>query len=108
MKFGEINYIYAIRHNPIAKDLQENKNQRVPCNRKFKRIRSHYWQCEIAGGVNHMGRLFTAKELAEALNLNVQTIYRASKRGDIPTYRIGKTVRFEMPTKDKVETLKQE
>lgn len=42
-------------------------------------------------------KLYKARELAEILNVHPQTIYRAGQRGEIPTYRVGKSVRFEMP-----------
>lgn len=42
-------------------------------------------------------RLYTAKELASILGVNPQTIYRAGLNGDIPSYKVGKSVRFEMP-----------
>ncbi len=44
-----------------------------------------------------MQKLYTARELAEMLNVNPQTIYRAGERGEIPSYKIGRSVRFEMP-----------
>ena len=50
-------------------------------------------------------KLYKAKQLAEILNVHPQTIYRAGKRGDIPTYRVGKSVRFEMPGKAVIDTL---
>lgn len=43
-------------------------------------------------------RLYTAKQLAEILGVHPQTIYRAGERGEIPSYKVGKSVRFEMPT----------
>lgn len=42
-------------------------------------------------------RLYKANELAEILNLNPQTIYRLAKKGEIESYKIGKSVRFVMP-----------
>lgn len=45
-----------------------------------------------------MNKLYTAKELAEILGVHPQTIYRAGERGELATYKIGKSVRFEMPT----------
>jgi excisionase family DNA binding protein len=38
--------------------------------------------------------ILTPKELAHYLRLNLQTVYRMVARGDIPTIRIGRTVRF--------------
>lgn len=42
-------------------------------------------------------RLYRAQELADILQVNVQTIYRLAKDGKIESYRIGKSVRFPMP-----------
>lgn len=44
-------------------------------------------------------KLYKASELASILGLHVQTIYRMGEKGIIPTYKIGRTVRFEMPDK---------
>lgn len=55
-----------------------------------------------------MDRLYTAKELAEILGVHPQTIYRAGERGEIPSYKVGKSVRFEMPTERTRQCLKQE
>ena len=44
-----------------------------------------------------MSKLYTAKELAEIFGVHPQTIYRAGERGEIPSYKVGKSVRFEMP-----------
>ena len=44
-----------------------------------------------------MEKLYTAKELAEILNLNPQTIYRLAEKGEIESYKIGKSIRFPMP-----------
>ncbi len=50
-----------------------------------------------------MDRLYTAKELASILGVNPKTIYKAGQNGQIPTYKIGRSVRFEMPTRRIVE-----
>lgn len=50
-----------------------------------------------------MQKLYKAKELAEILKVNPQTIYRLAERGEIESYRIGRTVRFVMPTKKESE-----
>lgn len=55
-----------------------------------------------------MQRLYTAKELASILNVNPQTIYRAGERGEIPSYKIGKSVRFEMPDERAKQCLQKE
>lgn len=47
-------------------------------------------------------KLYKASELANILGLNVQTIYRMGEKGIIPTYKIGRTVRFEMPDKREI------
>lgn len=44
-----------------------------------------------------MSRLYTAKELSEILKVSPKTIYRAAERGEIESYRIGKSVRFVNP-----------
>lgn len=42
-------------------------------------------------------RLLTAKELAAALQLNAQTVYRLARSGEIPFVRIGKkAIRFDL------------
>ena len=55
-----------------------------------------------------MNRLYTAKELAEILGVHPQTIYRAGERGEIASYKVGKSVRFEMPTERNKTCLTQE
>ena len=55
-----------------------------------------------------MNKLYTAKELAEILGVHPQTIYRAGERGEIPSYKVGKSVRFEMPTERTKECLNTE
>lgn len=55
-----------------------------------------------------MDRLYTAKELAEILGVHPQTIYRAGERGELATYKIGKSVRFEMPTERTKHCLESE
>lgn len=41
--------------------------------------------------------LYTAKELAEILHCNPQTIYRMGLRGEIKSVKVGKLRRFPMP-----------
>lgn len=53
-------------------------------------------------------KLYTAKELAEILGVHPQTIYRAGERGELATYKIGKSVRFEMPTERTKHCLRSE
>lgn len=55
-----------------------------------------------------MSELYTAKELAQILKVNPQTIYRAGERGEIPSYKIGKSVRFEMPDERTKQCLERE
>ena len=55
-----------------------------------------------------MKKLYRARELADILGVNPQTIYRAGERGDIVSYRIGRAVRFEMPTERDRQCLVQE
>lgn len=55
-----------------------------------------------------MKKLYKATELAEILGVHPQTIYRAGERGDINSYKVGKSVRFEMPTERNKQCLRQE
>lgn len=41
--------------------------------------------------------LYTAIELAEMLNCNVQTVYRYANKGIIKSVKVGSLRRFEMP-----------
>ena len=47
-----------------------------------------------------MERLYTAKELAQILNCNPQTIYRMADKGQIESVKIGSLRRFLMPGKE--------
>lgn len=51
-----------------------------------------------------MSRLYTARELAEIMQVHPQTIYRAAERGEIESYRIGRSVRFVNPTESEDKT----
>lgn len=42
-------------------------------------------------------KLYKAKELAEILNCNPQTIYRMADRGEIESVKVGNLRRFLMP-----------
>lgn len=53
-------------------------------------------------------KLYTAKELAAILGLNPQTVYRVGQNGDIPSYKVGKSVRFEMPSERTRQCLKKD
>ena len=55
-----------------------------------------------------MKKLYRAAELADILGVHPQTIYRAGERGQINSYKVGKSVRFEMPTERNKQCLKQE
>ena len=48
-------------------------------------------------------KLYKASELAELLQVSVKTIYRLGKTGEIPSYKIGRSIRFEMPKERIVE-----
>jgi len=50
-------------------------------------------------------KLYKAKELAEILQVNVQTVYRRGRDGRIKTVRVGRSVRFAMPEIDAMEDL---
>ena len=45
-------------------------------------------------------RMISADELAGILNLTVDSVYRLVRRGVLPAYRVGRTVRFDL---DRVE-----
>ena len=49
-----------------------------------------------------MGKILTAKEVAEYLQLTEITIYKYATEGKIPGYKIGSRWRFE---KDKIDDL---
>ena len=53
-------------------------------------------------------KLFKATELAKLLDLNPQTIYRLGEKKIIPTYRVGGSVRFELPDTIPQELIEQE
>lgn len=46
-------------------------------------------------------KLYKAQELADILQINVQTIYRLAKDGKIESYRIGRSMRFPMPERNR-------
>ena len=39
-------------------------------------------------------RMITATELAEMLHLSVDSVYRIVRKGGLPAYRTGRTIRF--------------
>ena len=49
-------------------------------------------------------KLYKASEVARILNINVQTVYRLGDRGELTTYKIGKSVRYELPIKMRTES----
>ena len=49
--------------------------------------------------------MMLAKEIAEYTRLDVQTIYRKVRSGEIPCYRIGNAIRFKL---DEVEMAMKE
>ena len=55
-----------------------------------------------------MNKLYTANELSEILGVHPQTIYRAGERGELNSYKVGKSVRFEMPTERTKHCLKKD
>lgn len=42
-----------------------------------------------------MNRLLKAKQMADILQVDVQTVYRYGREGKLSTVQIGRTVRFE-------------
>lgn len=55
-----------------------------------------------------MKKLYKANELAFILNVHPQTIYRAKDRGEIPFYKVGKSVRFPMPDERTIQCLNKD
>lgn len=51
-------------------------------------------------------KLYKASELAEILNVNVQTVYRAKDKGLLKFYQIGRSLRFEMPDANVIKQVK--
>ncbi|MDX9746620.1 MAG: helix-turn-helix domain-containing protein [Syntrophales bacterium] len=52
-----------------------------------------------------MARIVTAKEVAEYLRLNQNTIINLAVKGDLPGFKIGKSWRFDMD--EIIETIEQ-
>lgn len=44
-----------------------------------------------------MKKYYRASELAEKLGVSIDTIWRWGREGKLTSYRIGRTVRFELP-----------
>jgi excisionase family DNA binding protein len=49
----------------------------------------------LASHINAMHRALTAQELADLVSMKKVTILRRAKRGTIPSFRIGGSVRFD-------------
>lgn len=47
-------------------------------------------------------QIYTAREIAEKLKCNTQTVYRLGKTGAIKRLKVGKLVRFYMPGEESV------
>jgi excisionase family DNA binding protein len=43
-----------------------------------------------------MQRMMTAREVSEYTQIPLQMIYRKTKSGDIPCYRIGRSIRYKV------------
>lgn len=50
-----------------------------------------------------MNKLYTARELSEIMQVSPKTIYKAAERGEIESYRIGKSIRFVNPMESESE-----
>lgn len=48
-----------------------------------------------------MESLYTAEEMSKALKVNMDTIWRWGREGKLRTEKIGRTVRFYMPGKER-------
>jgi excisionase family DNA binding protein len=49
-----------------------------------------------SNGNGHASELFTPEELADRMKLPVSWVYEQSRQGNIPTYRIGRYLRFNL------------
>jgi excisionase family DNA binding protein len=49
----------------------------------------------LADRIERIGRVLTAKELAEILSVSTITIFKQAKAGRMPCFRIGTCVRFD-------------
>ena len=58
-------------------------------------INNTYQLKSLASRIRGMPHALTADELAEMLNMSRITILRRAKRGKIPSFRIGSSVRFD-------------
>ena len=45
-----------------------------------------------------MNKLYKAKEVAKILQVDAQTVYRLGYRGELNTIKIGRSVRYELPS----------
>ena len=62
----------------------------------FEKIREIVRE-EIKAAVNGNGaELFTPEELAKKLKLPVSWVYEQSRRGALPTHRLGRYIRFDL------------
>ena len=53
-----------------------------------------------------MENYIRASELAEKLGVSEQTIYRLTRKGEIPAYRIGRMLRYKLSEVEKSRTIK--
>jgi len=58
-------------------------------------VKTLFGSPELSGG-RIMARIVTAKEVAEYLRLNQNTIINLAVKGDLPGFKIGKSWRFDM------------
>lgn len=49
-----------------------------------------------SNGNEHGAELFTPEELAKKLKLPVSWVYEQSRRGALPTHRLGRYIRFDL------------
>lgn len=54
-----------------------------------------------------MDKLYTAKEVAEMMQIHIQTVYRLGRERKLKTLKVGRSVRFLMPGKDDTQDVKQ-
>lgn len=87
--------------------MNEPANPFAPFFEEVRRIVRE--EIAAAGNGNGHGRLLTAEQVAEALQVNKATVYEWVKSGTIPFYQAGRFIRFNLHEvlqnkKNKVET----
>jgi len=43
-----------------------------------------------------MQRMMTARDVAEYMQIPIQMVYRKTRSGDLPHYRVGRSIRYKL------------